>query len=53
MADENAGSADEPDAGRGYSVILAGDDPIALQDFTLADLDENDFVFYEARPDGG
>ena len=30
-----------------------GGGSITLQDFTLADLDENDFVFYEAPPDGG
>ena len=30
-----------------------GGGSITLQDFTLADLDENDFVFCEAPPDGG
>ena len=31
----------------------AGGGTITLLDFTLADLDENDFAFYEAPPDGG
>ena len=30
-----------------------GGGSITLQDFTLADLDENDFVFYEAPSEGG
>ena len=30
-----------------------GGGTITLQNFTLSDLDENDFIFYEAPPDGG
>ena len=53
-----AGYSDLTVTQNGNDVVIdlsgqTGGGSITLQDFTLSDLDENDFVFYEATPDGG